>query len=123
MSGAVHMLSVVRKQRLSLSRGAAQAAGQIRSHPLLLRCSCRVRFLKLQVQTSKTIYTFVPTVDFNFSLLSVVEIVIKSRESFPGFVLGHFRFKLSCVGTPSAHTPTPRVVRVFGGARVEMRGR
>ena len=67
------------------------------------------------------IHTFVPTVDFNFSFLSTVEIVIKSRESFPGFVLGHFRFKISCVGTPSP--PTPRVARVFGGAHVEMRGR
>lgn len=117
------MLSVVRKQRLSLSLGAAQAAGGIRSHPLLLRCSCRVRFLKLQVQTCKTIYTFVLTVDFNFSLLSAVKIVIKSRELFPGFVLGHFRFKLSCLGTPSTHTPPPPGWCVFGGARVEMRGR
>ena len=104
MSGAVYILSVVRKQRLSLGRGAAQAAGGIRSHLLLLRCLCTVWFLELQVQTCKKIYTFVPTVDFNFSLLSVVEIVIKSRKSFPGFVLGHFRFKLSYLGTPSPTT-------------------
>ena len=71
------------------------------------------------MQIAKIFTLLFPTVDLKLAFCLLVEIVIKSKESFPGFVLGHFRVKRSCFRIPLP--PIPRVARVLGGACVGSR--